>query len=62
MKLLKLIVRKSIALLHLSDKIVCEESANMGHYDFHDYPDDEEGYPFHMTLLKCRRCRKRFFI
>ena len=28
-----------LAFFRLSSKAVCEASASMGHYDFHDYPD-----------------------
>ena len=62
MRVIRLIVREIVALLHLNDRIVCEESANMGHCDFHDYQDDVVGEPWHMILLKCKRCGKRFFI
>jgi hypothetical protein len=31
-------------------------------YDYHDYPDDIDGEPCHMTFLTCKRCGKRFLI
>lgn len=42
---------------------VCELSAGRGpHNDFHDYPDDETGQPWHFVPLKCKRCGKEFYI
>ena len=63
MKLLKYIIKFIIAFLRLNKKIVCEMSAGLGPWsDFHDYPDDEIGIPWHMTKLKCKRCGKEFYI
>lgn len=42
---------------------VCEMSLGRGLFDdFHDYPDDEAGQPWHMVELKCKRCGKTFYI
>ena len=54
--------RRIMAQLRLSDQAVCEESADMGTCDFHDYPDSIEGEPWHMVLLTCKRCGKQFYI
>ncbi len=40
--------------------IVCEMSK--GNYDFHDYPDDIIGEPWHFSNLTCKRCSKQFYI
>ena len=49
-----------MARLHLSESAVCEMSA--GRTDYHDYDDSIEGEPWHMVLLTCKRCGKRFYI
>lgn len=42
---------------------VCEMSRGRGEYDdFHDYPDDEYGLPWHFMELRCKRCGKSFRI
>ncbi len=41
---------------------VCEQSAGKGLYDYHDYPDDEHGQPWHFVPLRCKRCGKEFFL
>jgi len=52
-----------LARFRLSMAAVCEMSKGRGpHNDYHDYPDDEMGAPFHMVLLKCKRCGKEFYI
>lgn len=52
-----------LAFWRLSDSAVCEMSKGRDAYhDFHDYPDDVIGEPFHMILLTCKRCGKQFFI
>lgn len=53
-------LRKLIAFFRLNLTIVCEESR--GDRDYHDYPDDELGEPWHMIPLKCKRCGKEFMI
>lgn len=54
--------RRLLARFRLSLSAVCEESAGMGPYDFHDYPDDDLGAPAHFTKLRCKRCGKEFLI
>ena len=56
------IIKWMIALVRLNKNLVCEVSSTMGVYDFHDYPDDVDGQPWHFVLLKCKRCGKRFYI
>ena len=57
------IIRFYIALFHLNDKIVCEESERLKSViDFHDYKDSIEGEPWHFVLLQCKRCGKYFRI
>jgi hypothetical protein len=52
-----------LAYFRLSDHAICEMSKGRGsHTDFHDYPDDAIGKPYHFIPLKCRRCGKEFFI
>lgn len=42
---------------------VCELSKGRGpHNDYHDYPDDIHGQPWHFMPLKCKRCGKEFYI
>lgn len=63
MKWLKLPFKYIIAFLRLDLRTVCEMSAGKGLYnDFHDYPDDEQGFPLHFVALKCKRCGKEFYI
>ena len=50
-----------MAFWHLSDRIVCEESAK-GKWDYHDYYDDIVGEPWHWAELTCKRCGKKFQI
>lgn len=43
--------------------LVCELSKDKGPFnDYHDYPDDPQGQPWHWTKLKCKRCGKGFYI
>lgn len=51
-----------LARFRLSLKAVCELSKDKGVIDWHDYPDSIEGEPWHMVLLTCKRCGKKFFI
>lgn len=52
-----------LAYFRLSDKAVCEQSKGKGPYDcYHDYPDTEDGEPWHMIEVKCKRCGKGFYI
>jgi len=55
-------IKQLLAFFRLSSKAVCEASASMGPYDFHDYPDDVIGEPWHFFLLTCKRCGKKFYI
>jgi len=55
-------IKKILAFFRLSKTVVCEVSASMGDYDYHDYPDSIDGEPWHMVLLTCKRCGKRFYI
>lgn len=59
-KLIKRYWNLFLARFHLSEKAVCEMSK--GESDYHDYPDDIQGYPCHFSVLKCRRCGKEFTI
>lgn len=52
--------RRIQARFRLDLKVVCEESK--GSRDYHDYPDDEHGQPWHFVTLKCKRCGKEFYI
>lgn len=55
--------RLFLARFRLSPFAVCEMSRGRGPYDdFHDYPDDERGVPWHLADLKCKRCGKVFRI
>lgn len=51
-----------LATFRLSEFAVCTMSVSRGVVDFHDYPDDVEGFPDHFTHLTCKRCGKRFII
>jgi hypothetical protein len=52
-----------LARFRLSDYAICEMSKGRGpRDDFHDYPDAETRSPIHMTLLRCSRCGKGFYI
>lgn len=52
-----------LAFFRLDLNVVCEMSRGRGFYDdYHDYPDSEDGIPWHMTELKCKRCGKEFCI
>jgi hypothetical protein len=56
------IILRLLAWLHWSDKAVCEMSKGMGLADYHDYPDDVQGEPWHFAELTCKRCGKTFTI
>lgn len=57
------LIRRILATLRLSDQAVCEESADMGLVDYHDYPDStNNGMPWHFIKHTCKRCGKRFTI
>lgn len=52
-----------LARYRLDLQVVCEESRGLGPFsDYHDYDDDELGYPFHFVALRCKRCGKEFWI
>lgn len=52
-----------LARFRLDLGLVCEMSRGRGlHDDFHDYPDDILGEPWHFGELECRRCGKKFVI
>lgn len=53
-------VRTIIAIFHLNDKIVCEESSKLK--DYHDFKDANIIVPFHDEIYICKRCCKRFKI
>lgn len=61
--MLRTFYRWFLARFRLNLQVVCEESAGKGpHEDYHDYPDDVHGQPWHFVPLKCVRCGKEFFI
>lgn len=44
-------------------RAVCVMSRGRGQWtDFHDYPDDEYGMPFHILPMRCKRCGKKFYM
>jgi hypothetical protein len=52
-----------LARFRLSMRAVCEMSRGRGlHDDYHDYPDSEEGQPWHFHTMTCKRCGKSFTI
>ena len=51
-----------LAFFRIDLNVVCEMSKDKGHYDFHDYPDDIYGEPWHFYLMTCKRCGKRFYL
>ena len=51
-----------LAFFRLSESAVCEMSKGHGLHDYHDYPDDIHGEPWHFTTLTCKRCGKDFTI
>lgn len=56
-------IRRILAMLRLSQRAICEESAGRGEYDdFHDYQDDVIGVPVHGLTLTCKHCGKGFKI
>ena len=56
-------MKKLLAHLRINLNLVCELSKNKGpHNDYHDYPDDIIGEPWHFYLMACKRCGKRFYI
>lgn len=58
-----IIIRKIVAIFRWNLRIVCEESAKINSmYDYHDYPDDKFGYPWHLIVMICKRCGKKFIM
>lgn len=52
-----------LAFFRLDMEAVCEMSRGRGLYDdYHDYPDTDARYPWHMAELRCKRCGKKFSI
>lgn len=52
-----------LARFRLSERAVCEMSRGLGlHNDYHDYPDSPYGRPYHLCVLRCKRCGKEFTI
>jgi hypothetical protein len=62
-KRLRLLWKWFLARFRLDRDAVCEMSHNRGpHEDYHDYPDDEYGEPWHTVEMRCKRCQKPFYI
>ena len=52
-----------LARFRLSDRAICALSVGRGlHDDYHDYPDDIVGSPYHFVERTCKRCGKKFVI
>ena len=53
-----------MAIMRWNLRFVCEESAGLGPYDYHDYRDSDDfgGQPWHFVKYTCRRCGKKFYI
>lgn len=62
MAILRRLYRRFLAFWRLDLQVVCEESASMGDYDYHDYDDDVHHEPWHFIHLTCGRCGKKFMI
>lgn len=63
MKNVKKVLLWFLAYFRLNNKAICEMSKGRGLYnDYHDYPDDEVGQPFHFIKMKCKRCGKEFIM
>lgn len=55
--------RLFLAYWRLSESAICEMSVGRDAFnDFHDYPDDADGIPWHWGELKCKCCGKVFQI
>jgi hypothetical protein len=54
--------RRFLAFTRLSPTAVCELSAALGPYDYHDAPDDVNAAPWFFGELRCTRCGKAFRI
>ncbi len=52
-----------LARFRLSESAICEMSIGKDLFnDYHDYPDDIHGLPWHFCELTCKRCGKKFVI
>lgn len=49
-----------LAYWHLNDAAVCAMSTDRR--DYHDYPDDIHGQPWHFYTMTCKRCGRKFSI
>lgn len=50
-----------MAAARLNLAAVCEQSAGVGEYDYHNYSDDIDKAPWHVEgRRKCARCGKWF--
>jgi hypothetical protein len=52
--------RRFLAFWRLNLNAVCEMSDS--EHEYHDYPDDEQGQPWHFIALTCKRCSREFYI
>ena len=53
--------RRFCALTRISLSAVCEESANLGRYDFHTFADDVDGATWSTQGgACCKRCGKKY--
>ncbi len=60
---MKRLWRRFLAWTRLDKAAVCEMSIGREkHDDYHDYPDADPPYPWHMHTHRCRRCGKEFTI
>jgi len=61
---MKKLFRTFVAIMRWNLRFVCEESAGLGPYDYHDYRDSDDfgGQPWHFVKYTCRRCGKKFYI
>ena len=60
--MIKKYMKRLMALMRWSKRIVCEVSAEMSHIDYHDYTDTVDKIPDHFSLMICERCGKEFYI
>lgn len=59
---MRMLWKRFKAFFRLDLAAVCEMSAVPGGRDYHDFPDDEQGEPWHFIELKCSRCGKGFYL
>jgi len=53
--------RRFLAATRLSLSAVCDASAPLGEYDYHNHADDADGAPWHVEGgRRCARCGKRY--